>query len=157
MKNKARAVFAILIGIILGFAINMSLIIIGSALIPAPERVNPQDVDSIAANIDLFGPQNFIFPFLAHAMGTLVGVVVAYGIASSQKRGIAWFMGGFFLLGGIYATTVIPAPTWYVIVDLVGAYLPMAWLGIIIMEKLGFSEAEQKALRDDAAEPEIEA
>ncbi|MEQ8953545.1 MAG: hypothetical protein RL120_05380 [Gammaproteobacteria bacterium] len=110
--NKARAVFAILIGIIMGSAINMSLIIIGSAVIPAPEGVNPQDMDSLAANIDLFGPRHFIFPFLAHGLGTLVGAMAAYGIASSRKRGLAWFMGVFFLLGGIYVSTIIPAPAW---------------------------------------------
>jgi hypothetical protein len=27
---------------------------------------------------------------------------------------------------------MIPAPTWYMVLDLVGAYIPMAWLAVII-------------------------
>lgn len=34
-----------------------------------------------------------------------------------------------FLAGGVAANIMIPAPAWYRIVDLVFAYLPMAFLG----------------------------
>ena len=45
-------------------------------------------------------------------------------------------IGAFFLLGGIVASFIIPAPTWFVITDIVIAYIPMAWIGGIIALKL---------------------
>ena len=38
-------------------------------------------------------------------------------------------LGIFHLLGGIAAAVMIPAPLWFIVVDLVLAYIPMAWLG----------------------------
>jgi hypothetical protein len=78
----------------------------------------------------LFEPKHFITPFLAHALGTLSGAFVALKIAGNGKPTVAWIIGGLFLAGGIYASTVIPAPTWFMALDIVGAYLPMAWLAI---------------------------
>jgi hypothetical protein len=42
---------------------------------------------------------------------------------------MAYVVGGFFLVGGIAASAMIPAPTWFKALDVVLAYLPMAWLG----------------------------
>lgn len=38
-------------------------------------------------------------------------------------------VGIFFLLGGIANVYLLPSPTWFAIVDLVVAYIPMAYLG----------------------------
>jgi hypothetical protein len=42
---------------------------------------------------------------------------------------MALTVGGLHLVGGIAAAFMIPAPAWFIVVDLVVAYLPMAWLG----------------------------
>jgi threonine/homoserine/homoserine lactone efflux protein len=34
-----------------------------------------------------------------------------------------------FLAGGITNVLMLPSPLWFNIVDLVGAYIPMAWIG----------------------------
>ena len=41
-------------------------------------------------------------------------------------------VGVVFLAGGIAATFMIPAPTWFMVLDVVVAYLPMAYLGAMI-------------------------
>jgi hypothetical protein len=41
---------------------------------------------------------------------------------------MALIVGFLFLLGGIGAVRMIPAPMWYNVIDLVFAYLPMAYL-----------------------------
>jgi hypothetical protein len=41
---------------------------------------------------------------------------------------MAYIVGVFFLIGGIAAASMISAPTWFIVLDLVVAYLPMAWL-----------------------------
>ena len=77
----------------------------------------------------LFQPINFVFPFLAHALGTLVGAIVAGLIAASQKMLFAIVIGMVFLIGGIMIAIDLPAPAWFVVVDLVLAYIPMGIIG----------------------------
>ncbi|MBL4594613.1 MAG: hypothetical protein JKX68_12475 [Flavobacteriales bacterium] len=67
--------------------------------------------------------------FLAHGLGTLIGAFAAAKIAASHKMIFSMAIGGLFLLGGISMVFVLPSPTWYTVVDLVGAYIPMAWIG----------------------------
>jgi hypothetical protein len=38
-------------------------------------------------------------------------------------------IGAFFLAGGIVNAFMLPAPVWFIVVDLAGAYIPMAWIG----------------------------
>jgi hypothetical protein len=78
----------------------------------------------------LFEPRHFVMPFLAHALGTLVGALAAYVIAATYKAQIAYAIGVLFLCGGVAASFMIPAPAWFVALDLLAAYIPMAWLGI---------------------------
>ena len=68
-------------------------------------------------------------PFLAHALGSLLGGLVAARIAVTRKLTFALVIGFVHLLGGILATFLIPAPIWFIVLDLVVAYVPMAWLG----------------------------
>ena len=41
----------------------------------------------------------------------------------------AYAIGVFFLTGGISVTFMIAAPAWFIILDLLVAYIPMAWIG----------------------------
>ena len=36
------------------------------------------------------------------------------------------------LCGGVAASFMIPAPAWFIALDLLAAYLPMAWLAILV-------------------------
>ena len=67
-------------------------------------------------------------PFLAHALGTFVGALVAWLIAARHKARMAYVIGIVFLCGGIAAAFMIPAPPWFIALDLLVADLPMAWL-----------------------------
>ena len=77
----------------------------------------------------LFEPRHFVMPFLAHAVGTLAGALAAYSIAVTHKLPIALAIGVVFLCGGVAASFMIPAPPWFIVLDLLVAYIPMAWLG----------------------------
>ncbi len=127
-----KNLLGIVSGIAAGALVNMGLITLGSELIPAPPGVDVTDTESLAASIHLFEPQHYLFPFLAHAGGTFVGAAVGYLIAATYKPEIAYGIGGLFLLGGIAASFMIPAPGWFIACDLALAYLPMAWLAIRI-------------------------
>lgn len=125
-----RNILAVIVGLALGSAINMSIVVGGSHLIPAPIGVDVSDTESIRASIHLFEFKHFITPFLAHALGTLSGALAAFLIAASTREIMAYGIGALFLLGGIAAVFMIPAPYWFIGLDLIAAYLPMAWVGI---------------------------
>jgi hypothetical protein len=76
----------------------------------------------------LFAPKHFLFPFLAHGVGTFAGAFAAALAAPGRARTAALVVGGFFLLGGIASVFMLPAPPWFSAVDLLLAYLPAAWL-----------------------------
>jgi hypothetical protein len=128
MPNMLRNVLAVIIGFAIGSAVNMAIITIGSSLVPPPAGVDVTNVESLRENMHLFEPQHYLVPFLAHALGTLVGALAAYLVAASHKGRLALAVGALFLLGGIAASFMIPAPAWFIALDLLLAYLPMAWL-----------------------------
>jgi hypothetical protein len=126
-----RNVLAVVAGFIAGSVVNLGLVMAGPIVIPLPPGVDPMDPESINASIHLFEARHFIMPFAAHALGTLSGAIVAFVIARRQEQ-MAWVVGALFFMGGIYASSMIPAPMWFIVGDLVLAYLPMAWLGILL-------------------------
>ena len=109
--------------------VNGGIIAASAAVVPPPEGVNVNDAASIAANIHLYQPKHFAPPFLAHALGTLAGAVVAVALSARRRMGPAYVIGGISLLAGIAMCFMIPAPAWFITLDLVVAYIPMAWLG----------------------------
>jgi hypothetical protein len=132
MPRLLRNVLAVLAGILIGGAVNMALITISPWLIPPPAGVDVGSTESLREAMHLFQPRHFIMPFLAHALGTLAGALVAYLLAASYRAQIAYLIATVFLAGGVAASFMIPAPIWFIALDLLVAYLPMAWLAIQI-------------------------
>ena len=124
-----RNVLAVIAGIVIGAIVNTALIMVSPALIPPPAGVDVSNAESLSKAMHLFEPRHFVMPFLAHAIGTLVGAFTAYMIAATYKVRIAFAIGVVFLCGGIAASFMIPAPAWFIALDLLAAYIPMAWLG----------------------------
>jgi hypothetical protein len=67
-------------------------------------------------------------PFLAHALGTFVGALVAGSVAATHKMKFALGIGAWFLLGGVANLFMLPSPTWFAVVDISLAYFPMSYL-----------------------------
>jgi len=128
MSSTLKNILAVIVGWIGGSIINMGLVYVGHSVFPI-EGVDPNDMEALAQAMSGLEAKYFIFPFLAHAVGTLAGAFIAGIIAASHKLRIALIVGILFFLGGIAASFMIPAPTWFVALDLIVAYLPMAWLG----------------------------
>lgn len=135
MKNILNIIIAIVLGLFIGGAVNMGIIMVSSSVIPLPEGVDPTSMDSLIEGMHLFGPQHFIMPWLAHALGTLVGAFVAAKIARKHKQVIAIVIGVTFLVGGIMNVYMLPSPLWFTVVDLVFAYIPMSLLGLKLSMK----------------------
>lgn len=128
MHPIIRNILAIIVGWIGGSAINMGLVQIGHTLFPLT-GIDPTDMDALAKVMPTLDFKHFAFPFLAHALGTLAGAVIAGYIASSHKMKFALGIGILFLLAGILVNYMLPGPTWFAVTDILIAYIPMAWLG----------------------------
>ena len=106
----------------------MAIVTLGHKVMPIP-GIDPNDMEALSQALNSAGSEYFIFPFLAHAVGTLVGGAIAAIIAANHKMKFALAIGVLFFIGGVAACFMIPAPAWFIVLDLMVAYLPMAWLG----------------------------
>ena len=139
MSNSVRNILAALLGLVggllIGSVLNMGVLMISNFVIPFPEGVNPADANSIRDNIKLFETKHYIMPFLAHALGTLIGVFVAFKIIQMFRAtkfiavGLALVIALLFLWGGLATSKSINSPEAPMLVDAVLCYIPMAIIG----------------------------
>jgi len=133
MNPLLKNIIAICAGIILGSVVNMALVNAGYSIIPIPKETK-----NLALNeaVLLFQPKHFLFPFLAHAVGTLVGAFATAYIAFNHQLKFALAIGCLFLFGGISMILSLKAPMWFNVSDAIFAYIPMALLGNFLAAKL---------------------
>ena len=122
MKQILKNIGILILGIIIGMIVNMGLIIIGGIIFPLSESFEPMN----AINWDF---KYFIFPFFAHSIGTLSGAFIVSKLSKGYHIIIPLTVGLFFLWGGIYMVMILPAPIWFISLDLILCYIPMALLG----------------------------
>ena len=137
MNPILRNILAVIAGWLGGSIVNMGLIQVGNTIMPI--GVDPNDMKALAEAMPNLEAQHFIFPFLAHALGTLVGAIIASWIAASHKMKFAMGIGVLFLIGGIVVNYMLPGPLWFTVADILIAYIPMAWIGGKIGIKLSAS------------------
>lgn len=137
MNVIVKNIGAVVAGVFIGSVVNMGLINISGSVIPPPEGADLTTMEGIKDAMHLFELKHFIFPFLAHALGTFVGAFFAALIAGTHKMKFALGIGLFFLLGGITNVLMLPSPAWFAAVDIILAYFPMAWLGGKLEQKIG--------------------
>jgi len=130
MNPIFKNTLAVIIGLFVGSVVNMAIILMSGSVIPPPKGADVTTMEGLKATIHLFEPKHFIFPFLAHAIGTFAGAATTAVIAANNKTKLALVIGAFFLLGGIVNVFTLASPIWYNIIDVVFAYLPMAYLGV---------------------------
>lgn len=135
VKPYAKNILAIVAGVVVGSLVNIALVNIGPSVVPLPEGADISTMEKLRDSMEMFTPVNFLFPFLAHALGTLVGAFIAAKFAASRHVTCAMCIGGFFLLGGIAAANMLGGPLWFKIADLLLAYIPMSYLGANLAER----------------------
>jgi hypothetical protein len=129
MPVTLRNILSIFAGVIIGSIVNMAIVMISGKFIPPPEGADITTMEGLKASMHLFEPKHFIMPFLAHAVGTLVGAFITAKVAATHHMQFALAIGFLFLLGGVANTFMLPSPIWYTALDLIGAYFPMAYIG----------------------------
>lgn len=128
MNSKLRNVLAVIAGWFVGSVVNMGLVNKGHSIYPIP-GIDPNNMEALADILPTLESKYFLFPFLAHALGTLVGAFVAALIATGNKLRLAMIVGTLFFIGGLVMVFMLSGPMWFNIADLLLAYFPMAWIG----------------------------
>ena len=128
MRNFFRNFIALFGGVALGALVNGAIISLQPYILPLPEGVDPNNIESLTLAMETFTWENFIMPFMAHAIGTFVGAYFAVRVARHRQLFKAMAISGIFLLGGIQMVRLLPAPLWFEVLDLTLAYLPMGGL-----------------------------
>lgn len=129
MNPTLKNIGAVIAGLVVGSVVNISIIMFSGSIILPPEGGDITTMEGLKATMYLFEPKHFVFPFLAHALGTLVGALVAAKLASSRPRIMALLIGAFFFVGGAINVFSLGGPMWFNVLDLTMAYFPMAYLG----------------------------
>jgi len=135
MRAFLRGLLAVVLGLIAGSAVNMGLILLGGQLIPPPVGADTSTTEGLQAAMPMFEVRHFLFPFLAHALGTFAGALLATWIVGRVSKVPALLIGLLFLAGGIASGFMLPAPRWFEVLDVLLAYLPFAWLGYALARK----------------------
>ncbi len=125
MASVLRNILAVMVGAVVCIFLNGLLLGAMMKVIATPQGFDP----NAPSTYGLLQARHFISPFVAHAVPSFVGGFLAALIAADRKLTFALVVGGLHLLGGIVAAFIIPAPVWFIVLDLGLAYLPMAWLG----------------------------
>ena len=124
-----KNILAVVISLLIGGIVNISIIMVSGSVIPPPDGANLNTMEGLQSAMPLMEPKHFLMPFLAHAIGTLVGAILAASMAVNHKMRFAIIIGICFLVAGIMNVFMLPSPVWFTIVDLGFAYIPMAYLG----------------------------
>ena len=125
MNPIVRNILAVIIGAVACIFLNGLLLGLMMKAVGTTEGFDPNDVNTYS----LLQAKHYLSPFVAHALPSLIGGMLAAMIAATRKMTFALVVGALHLLGGIAAAFMIPAPTWFIALDLIVAYLPMAWIG----------------------------
>lgn len=129
MHATLKNILVVIAGLFIGSFVNMGILQLGSSVVKLPEGIDPSNMESMKAGMHLMETKHFLFPFLAHAIGTGIGAFVASKFGASGKQKLAFIVGGFFLLAGSINVFILPAPIWFCTLDILVAYIPMAYLG----------------------------
>lgn len=128
MKVSLKNSLALILGVLVGATVNAGVLRLGNLIIPLPNGTSVDTIDDLKKAIPLFETRHFIAPFLAHAIGTCFGSIMAGSIAETHKLKFSLAVGFLFLTGGISMVLQLPSPVWFNVIDLVLAYVPVAFL-----------------------------
>lgn len=128
MNPILKNIITVIAGFLCGSLVNGGIIMISGSVIPPPEGADVTTMEGLKASMHLFEPKHFLMPFLAHALGTFVGAFFAAKLAANHQLKFALGIGILFLAGGITNVILLPSPLWFSVLDIAGAYIPMAYL-----------------------------
>ena len=126
-----KNILAVILGLIIGNIAIMSLHYLGLYFYPLPEGVDMSDMTAIAEYVTIAPLGSLLMVMLAHIGGTFIAGLSATLL--SKEIIIAYIVGGFFTIMGIWNLYLLPHPMWFNIEFVL--YLPAAIFGFKLATK----------------------
>jgi hypothetical protein len=123
-KNIAAGVAGVVIAVALVWLIEK----IGHAMYPPPADLDFSDAEAMQAYMATLPLGALLFVAAAWFIGTLGGTCAACAIGTAKPKIFAIVVGGLMLVATIMNLIMIPHPTWFSVLGIVGV-LVAAWLG----------------------------
>ena len=121
-----RDIMAVLVGWVVGMAVNMAFAFLNVALYPMPDGVTFDDKEGFAAYIETLPLTAFLIVLVAHLSQAFFGALAAAKISMKRPTTVAMIVGVLSLIGGYINMQTLPLPTWMWIE--MPLYLVAAWL-----------------------------
>ena len=121
-----RDVAAVVVGLIVGMAVNIALVNLNLVLFPMPEGVTFEDAEGLATYMTTLPLQAFLLIIVAHLGQAFVGGWVAARISTDRPMAVALIVGGLSLAGGVANMMMMPLP-WWMWME-IPLYLVVAWI-----------------------------
>jgi hypothetical protein len=129
MNRSLRNALAVVAGFVAANLVIMVVTMSSGYVVAPPAGADMNSAEGLRAAMPRMTPLHFLMPFLAHALGALTGGLVAARAAASHRMNMALVLGGIFFVIGVVMVKLVGGPLWFIALDLVVAYVPMAWLG----------------------------
>ena len=123
-----RNIGAGLAGVIISMVLVWVVEKIGHVVYPPPADLNFADPDAMRAYIETLPLGALLFVAAAWFIGTLGGTCAACAIGTAKPIIFAGVVGGLMLVATVMNLVMIPHPTWFSILGVVGILIA-AWLG----------------------------
>ena len=120
-----RNISAVVVGLVIGMAFNMAMVVLNTALHPMPAGVGFDDPEGMAAYIATLPLMALVLVLMAHVGQAFFGGLVAAVISGNASMVVAMIVGVLSMLAGIANMLSMPLPAWMWIE--IPLYLLAAW------------------------------
>ena len=122
-----RSILGVVAGLVIGIVIVGLVETLGMRLFPLPADVDPTDPSALAAAIPSLPIGAFLFVLGAWFLGAWTGATTAMRIGRGTARWPGITVGALIVAAALYNLWVIPHPTWFTAVAVVGLAL-ITWV-----------------------------
>jgi hypothetical protein len=129
MKKTIYTVLWVVLSLVFGSLINGLIIYIAPLIIKYPVGVSFATEESTIQSMKLLHPIHFIIPFVAHALGIFISTLLMAIYVKNNFLKLAIFISVLYLFAGVLNVIMYPSPIWFIVLDLVVAYIPIGYLG----------------------------
>ena len=110
-----RRILGVAAGLVTAFTIFTIVQQFGHTVYPPPADLDPSDMETIKAYLELAPIGALLFVVFAYLIGTIAGAFIAVRVSADNTMMSAYIVGGVIAIAGAVNFLSIPHPTWMVV------------------------------------------
>ena len=128
MSVFKKRILPVLAGLVTGWLVIFLLESVNHIFYPPPADIDHTDKEVLTAFMETLPTMAFIMLLLSWMIGTFIAGIVGARLNQAAWKNSSIIIGVILALGSIINMTMIPHPTWLIIIASVG-YVPTAYAG----------------------------